>query len=97
MSFLIIFIISLFLRRFEQLEVIKYAFFGIRAGVLALLVKAVVSMFKKCPKNIVAYLIMAASFAAVAFFSANVLIVIVSAAVIGIAATLIARKAGKKL
>ena len=34
---------------------------------------------------------------AVAFFSANVLIVIVSAAVIGIAATLIARKAGKKL
>ena len=95
--FLIIFIISLFLRRFEQLEVIKYAFFGIRAGVLALLVKAVVSMFRKCPKNIVAYLIMAASFAAVAFFSANVLIVIVSAAVIGIAATLIARKAGKKL
>ncbi len=96
-SFVIIYIISLFLRRFEQLEVIKYAFFGIRAGVLALLVKAVVSMFRKCPKNIVAYLIMAASFAAVAFFSANVLIVIVSAAVIGIAATLIARKAGKKL
>ena len=96
-SFVIIYIISLFLRRFEQLEVIKYAFFGIRAGVLALLVKAVVSMFRKCPKNIVAYLIMAASCAAVAFFSANVLIVIVSAAVIGIAATLIARKAGKKL
>ena len=35
-SFVIIYVISLFLRRFEELEVIKYAFFGIRAGVLAL-------------------------------------------------------------
>ena len=68
-----------------------------KAEKLALLFKAVVSMFKKCPKNIVAYIIMAASFAAVAFFSANVIIVIVSAAVIGLAAALIAGKAGKKL
>ena len=96
-SFVIIYLISLFLRAFEQIQIVKYAFFGIRAGVLALLIKAVVSMFKKCPKNIVAYLIMAASFAAVAFFSANVIIVILSAAVIGLAATLIAGKAGKKL
>lgn len=96
-SFAIIYLISLFLRKFEDLQIIKYAFFGIRAGVLALLIKAVISMFKKSPKNIVAWLIMAASFAAVAFFSANVIIVILSAAVIGIAATLIARKAGKDL
>ncbi|WP_310750701.1 chromate transporter [Ruminococcus sp.] len=96
-SFIIIYLISLFLRAFEQMQVIKYAFFGIRAGVLALLVKAVVSMFKKCPKNIIAYIIMAASFAAVAFFSCNVIIVIVGAAVIGLAASLIAGKAGKKL
>ena len=96
-SFVIIYLISLFLRAFEELRIVKYAFFGIRAGVLALLVKAVVSMFKKAPKNIIAYLIMAASFAAVAFFSANVIIVILSAAVIGLAASLIARKAGKKL
>ena len=96
-SFIIIYIISLFLRAFEELQVIKYAFFGIRAGILALLMKAVISMFKKAPKNIVAYLIMAASFIAVAIFSANVIIVILSAAVIGLAATLIARKAGKTL
>ena len=96
-SFVIIYLISLFLRAFEEIRVIRYAFFGIRAGVLALLVKAVVSMFKKAPKNLVAYLIMAASFASVAFFSVNVIIVILSAAVIGIAATLIAGKAGKRL
>ena len=88
---------TLFLRRFEELEFVKYAFFGIRAGVLALLIKAVVSMFKKAPKNIVAYIIMAGSFVTVAFFSANVIIVILAAAVTGIAATLIAKKAGKEL
>ena len=96
-SFVIIYLISLFLRAFEQIRIIKYAFFGIRAGVLALLIKALISMYKKSPKNFVAYFIMAASFAAVAFFSANVIIVILSAALIGIAATLIARKAGKTL
>ena len=96
-SFVIIYLISLFLRACEEIRVIQYAFFGIRAGVLALLIKAVISMFKKAPKNIVAYLIMAASFATVAFFSLNVIIVIVSAAVIGLAAALIAGKAGKKL
>ncbi len=76
---------------------IRYAFFGIRAGVLALLVKAVISMFKKSPKNIVAYLIMAGSLVAVAFFSANILIVLGSAAAIGLAATLIAKKGGREL
>ena len=96
-SFVIIYLISLFLRRFAEIRFIQYAFFGIRAGVLALLVKAIISMYKKSPKNIVAYIIMAGSMAAVAFFSANVIIVLLSAAVIGLCATLIARKAGKKL
>ena len=94
---MIIYLISLFLRRFAEIRFIQYAFFGIRAGVLALLVKAIISMYKKSPKNIVAYIIMAGSMAAVAFFSANVIIVLLSAAVIGLCATLIARKAGKKL
>ena len=96
-SFVIIYLISLFLRRFEDVKVVQYAFFGIRTGVLALLIKAVVSMYKKSPKNIVAYVIMAASMAAVAFFSANVMIVLGSAALIGLCATLIAKKAGKEL
>ena len=96
-SFIIIYLISLFLRRFQDIKAIQYAFFGIRAGVLALLIKAVISMFKKSPKNIVAYIIMAGSLIAVAFFSANVIVILLSAAVIGLAATLIARKTGRKL
>ena len=96
-SFVIIYLISLFLRQFQEIKIIQYAFFGIRAGVLALLIKAVISMFRKMPKNIPAYIIMALSFAAVVIFSANVIIVILSAAVIGLCAALIARKAGKDI
>lgn len=96
-SFVIIYLISLFLRRFEELRFVRYAFFGIRAGVLALLIKAVISMYKKSPHNIVAYCVMAASLAAVAFFSANVIVVLLSAAVVGLAATLIAKKRGREL
>ncbi len=96
-SFIIIYLISLFLRQFEELKIVRYAFLGIRAGVLALLIKAVVSMFKKSPHNIVAYCIMAASLAAVAFFSCNVIIVLLSAAVIGLCATLIMKKRGREL
>ncbi len=96
-SFLIIFAISLFLRQFEHIKFIKYAFFGIRAGVLALLVKAVISMFKKSPKNILAYSIMILSFIAVAIFSVNVFYVLISSAVIGLIAMIIAKKRGKDL
>lgn len=96
-SFFIIFLISAFLENFNDLNIVKYAFTGIRAGVLALIIKAVVSMFKKAPKHIIAYVIMAASFLLVAIFSANVLVIILCSAVVGIVASYIARKRGKEL
>lgn len=96
-SFAIIYIISVFLKEFSTYSIVKYAFFGIRAGVLALIIKAVISMFKKAPKNILAYAIMAVSFALVVLFSANVLVIILSSAVIGIVASIIVRKRGKEL
>ena len=96
-SFVIICLIAMVLDAFDQFAVVRYAFFGIRAGVLALLVKAVVSMFRKAPKNLPAYLIMAASFVAVAVFSANVLVVILSSAGIGLGFALICRKRGHEL
>ena len=46
-AFMFIYIISFFLRQFEDLQVIKYAFMGIRAGVLSLLINALISMGKK--------------------------------------------------
>lgn len=96
-SFVIIFLISIFLREFSSYDIVKYAFTGIRAGVLALIIKAVISMFKKAPKNILAYIIMAVSFALVVLFSTNVLVIILSSAVVGIVASYIARKRGKEI
>ena len=49
-SFLIIALLGALLDRFSSLKPVAYAFFGIRAGVLALIIKALISMFKKCPK-----------------------------------------------
>ena len=68
-AFMFISIISFFLRQFQDLQVVKYAFMGIRAGVLSLLLNALISMGKKCPKNLLAYIVVAASFALVAIFA----------------------------
>lgn len=96
-SFVIIFIVSIFLNHFNELDIVRFAFTGIRAGVLALIIKAVISMFKKAPKHIVAYVIMALSFVLVVVFSANVLVIILSSAVVGIVASYIAGKQGAQL
>ena len=94
-SFFIILILSYFLRQFESLQVVQFAFNGIRAGVLALIVGALVSMGRQCPKNILSYCIAAVAFAAVAFFGANVLIIILCSALVGLAYSMIARKGGE--
>lgn len=96
-SFAIIFLISIFLEQFNELDIVRFAFTGIRAGVLALIIKAVISMFKKAPKHIIAYIIMALSFVLVVAFSTNVLVIVLSSAVVGIVASYIARKRGKEL
>ena len=82
-SFVIIYVISFVLRQFEELKAVQYAFDGIRAGVLALIIQALVSMYRQYPKDQVAYLIMAGAFAAVALFGVNVLLVIVCCALAG--------------
>ena len=96
-SFVIILVISFLLQNFADYAPVKYAFFGIRAGVLALLVKALWTMYKKNPKSLIGYGIMAASFIVVAFFNVPVLAVIVGCALVGLGSSLwLARKEGKK-
>lgn len=60
-SFLIIYILSFVIRQFADFAPVKYAFCGIRAGVLALIVKAWLSMYKASPKSVFAYIIAALS------------------------------------
>ena len=81
-SFIVIFVLSFVLRQFESITAVKYAFFGIRAGVLALIVNALISVYKQCPKKIISYIIMLGAFVAVAFLGVNVLLVIAVCAVV---------------
>ena len=83
-SFVIITIISYFLESFKEIRVVRYAFFGIRAGVLALIFKALISMFRQSTKNALAYILMVLSAAAVIFFDVNAIIVIAVCALTGI-------------
>ena len=95
-SFIIIAAISLVLRTVSQLRAVQYAFFGIRAGVLALILRALWSMYRQCRKGLVAYLIMAAAFLLTAVVKISVLAVIVLCAAAGLISSLLAeRRLGK--
>lgn len=95
-SFVVISVIAYVLTAFQDMKGVQYAFNGIRAGVLALLVKAVWGMYKKCPKGAVPYFIMLLAFIAVAFFDVDVLVVIVISAVIGLCTFLINKRRESK-
>lgn len=91
-SFCIILAISYILAEFQDIKAVQYAFNGIRAGVLALLVKALWTMYKKCPKNIISYIIMAVSFIVTAFLNIPVLAVIIGCAAFGLISSIIIKR-----
>lgn len=95
-SFCIILAISYVLRQFQDLKVVQYAFNGIRAGVLVLMLKALIKMFKTNRKSVVAYLIMGLAFVLTAFVGVNTFLVIALCALIGLASALIAERRMEK-
>lgn len=94
-SFVIISVISLVLREFSDIKAVQYAFNGIRAGVLALIIKALVSMYKKVPKGLFSYILMGASFVIAAFTDINVIFVIIGCAVAGLVNSFIIKRRAK--
>ena len=95
-SFVFILLISFFLRQFMEYRLVRYAFTGIRAGVMALILKAFVSMYKQCPKGVVAYGVAALAFGLSLFTDISVLYIIIGAAVVGLLTDLLLpKKEGK--
>ena len=94
-SFLIISIISYFLEAFKDAKVLKYAFMGIRAGVLALIVKALWGMFKKSKKDIFFYIISSIALLLTVILKLNVLIILILCATAGIIYSFALRRAKK--
>ena len=95
-SFVCILIIARLLEAFQHLKPVQYAFFGIRAGVLALILKAFWNMYKKCPKGAVSYCIAAGAFILAAILKVNVLIVILCCALAGLVTSLLRAGRTKK-
>ena len=95
-SFILIYAISFVLRQFQELKAVQFAFQGIRAGVLALLCKALWGMYKKNKKNWASYIIMAGSFLLTGLLDVSVLPVLIGCAVFGlVTATVMERRAQK--
>ena len=83
-SFVLIYAISFVLRQFQEIKEVQYAFQGIRAGVLALLCKALWGMYKKNTKNWAAYTVMAVSFLLTSLLENVVFPVLAGCAVFGL-------------
>lgn len=95
-SFAIISIISYVLKEFSEIQAVQFAFRGIRAGVLALIVKALISMYKQCPKHLFTYILMGAAFIAAAFLPINAIYIIIGCGVIGLICSLVMDRRAKK-
>ena len=91
-AFLVISLISLLLQNVMSIQAVQYAFMGIRAGVLALVVKALISMYKQCPKNPVAYVIAGLAFAVSLLTDISILYVIIGCAVLGLVTSMVMKK-----
>ena len=83
-SFAVIFALSFVLRQFQALKAVQYAFWGIRAGVLALLVKALLSMYRQCPKGGFAWTLMALALLLAAFSGIGVIYILIGCAAAGL-------------
>lgn len=94
-SFVVISLIARLLNEFQDIPVVKYAFNGIRAGVLALVIKALWTMYKKTPKGILSFIISAGAFVFAAFSDINVLLIIIACALVGLISSFIAERRNK--
>ena len=93
-AFLVIAAVSSALTLVSGNQWVKWAFSGVRAGVLALIVKSLFGMYRQCPKNALSYVIAAGVFIAAGFFNASVLLLIILCALLGLFFSL--RKRGER-
>lgn len=83
-SYVIICTIAIFFQQFKNLEWVGYAFAGIRAGVIVLLLGAVVELWKKFDATGVAIAILSIAFILATFTELNVIFLLIGGGIIGI-------------
>lgn len=83
-SFIIITLISIFYDAFNSVLVIQYAFEGIRAAIIILMIEAVIKLAKPLRKNAIFYSLLFSSFVLNYFFGVSAFILILIAVAIGV-------------
>ena len=91
-SFIIIVTISQLLLQVENMELVKDAFMGIRAGVVVMIANAVISFFKKLKKETFTYIMLALAFVLIWIAKLDTIVVLIISALIGILWTCYLRK-----
>ena len=83
-SLLIITIISIFINDFKNITIIKYAFEGIRAAIIILMIEAIIKLSKPLNKNSLFYSLFITSFILNYFFNINAILIIIIGILLGI-------------
>ena len=95
-SFIIISAIASVLGAFLEFRAVRYAFFGIRAGVLGLVIKALITMHGKMKKDVLSYVVAVGAFIATAILKVDIILVIIGCAIAGLVTTLIKERGGRQ-
>ena len=82
-SLIIIILISVFLDYFENSSIINYAFQGIRAAIIILMVEAIFKLSKPFKKNAFFYSLLIITFILSYFFNVNSILLILTGMIIG--------------
>ena len=85
-------ILAAFIQQFAHLAVVQHAFAGIRIAVCALVLQSVWKMAKKGVVDVPTSVILLVTFAAVAFFGVSPVVMVIVAAVAGIAIGMVRRR-----
>ena len=83
-SFLIILLLSTVLNSLQDNTIFKNAFFGIRIGIIALIINALILLYKQCSKDIYSYILMIGALISVVLFKVSSIIVLICCAIIGL-------------
>lgn len=83
-SLIIIMTIAKFFTQFQEYEIVQHAFGGIQVAVIALIINAVINMFKQSVKDSLGIIIFLIAFLMIALIQLSPIVIIFLSAVIGI-------------
>ncbi len=95
-SLIIIMVIAAFLQNFAHIEFVQHAFAGIRVAVAALVIQAVVKMWKSGVKDAIGVIIFVLAFAVSLAFDVSPIYVVIGAIAAGIAVSVLKARREEK-